>query len=227
MESDKNLHKGHRQRMKKRFAEFGSDSFSDHQLLELLLFYAIPQKDTNPIAHRLINQFHNLSGVLDAPLEELEKIEGISEHTALLIHLLPHLMRRYQSNIAENSNRVMTIRDVAEYLRPYFFAAQTELVYMVSLDGKGRFLGCDQLDEGGVNLSHIDTRNMAMHALSHKAASVVLAHCHPMGSPDPSPADCMTTEHCKKVLATLKINLIDHLVFADDQWVSMAKLDLI
>lgn len=227
MEKESNLHAGHRQRMKARFLEQGSDAFSDHQLLEMLLFYSVPRKDTNPLAHRLMNTFHSLSGVLNASVEELMQVDGVSEHTAILIHLLLQFLQRYRMEVNDTGNRVFSIEDVAEYLRPHFFAARSELVFMVSLDDAGRILGCDCLNEGNVNHAWVDSRTLVSCALRRRATGVVLAHCHPIGSTEPSDADCLTTRHCKKILQSLNINLIDHLVFADDQWVSMAKLNLL
>ena len=90
-----NIHAGPRQRMKNRFLANGERAFDDYQLLELLLFYSIPQGDTNPLAHRLLDHFHSLSAVMDASVEELTAVEGVGEHTAVLIHLLPQLARRY------------------------------------------------------------------------------------------------------------------------------------
>lgn len=227
MEKEPNLHAGHRQRMKARFLEQGSGAFSDHQLLEMLLFYSVPRRDTNPLAHRLMNTFHTLSGVLNASVEELTAVDGVSEHTAILIHLSLQIFQRYRTQISDGGQHAFSIEDVAEYLRPYFFGSRNERIFLVSLDSADRILGCDCLNEGEVNYAWLDSRTLVSHALRSKAAGVVLAHCHPLGSPEPSDADCLTTRHCKKILQALNIQLIDHLVFADDQWVSMAKLNLI
>lgn len=227
MANTPNLHRGHRQRMKDRFLQDGLDSFTDHQLLELLLFYSVPRRDTNPLAHRLLNHFQSLSGLLNASVEQLEAVDGVTENTAVLLHLLPQLFRRYHAEVVDPDRRVCTIKDVADYLRPYFFAAREELVFLVSMDDAGRILGCDQLDQGDVNHAHISARKLAMCALERKATGVVLAHCHPIGSNQPSAEDCLTTKHCAKILKALNIQLIDHLIFADDDWVSMGQLHLI
>ena len=227
MANTPNLHKGHRQRLKDRFLQDGLDSFTDHQLLELLLFYSVPRRDTNPLAHRLLNHFQSLSGLLNASVEQLEAVEGVTENTAVLLHLLPQLFQRYRAEVVDPGRRVCTIEDVGNYLRPYFFAAREELVFLVSIDDAGRILGCDQLDQGDANHAYISSRKLAMCALERKATGVVLSHCHPIGCRDPSPEDCLTTKHCAKVLKTLNIELIDHLIFADDEWTSMRELHLI
>lgn len=227
MEKEPNLHAGHRQRVKQRFLEQGSAAFSDHQLLEMLLFYAVPRRDTNPLAHRLMNNFGSLFGVMSASVEDLKAVPGMNESAAILIRLMPEVMQRYRSHVVDTNRRAESIEDVAEYLRPYFFAARTELVYLVSLDDAGRILGCDCLSEGSVNRSWMDSRKLAQAALQRKATGVVLSHCHPIGTLDPSDADVLTTLHCRKLLQSLNIQLIDHLIFADDQWVSMARLHLL
>lgn len=227
MGKEPNLHAGHRQRMKERFLEQGSTVFSDHQLLEMLLFYAVPRKDTNPIAHRLMNNYGSLFAVMNAPVEELKAIPGMTENAAVLLQLLPNLLQRYRSHVVDSQRRVDSIEQAADYLRPYFFGARVELVYLLALDDAGRILGCDCLSEGNVNRSWMDSRAMAQCVLQRKATGVVLAHCHPIGTKEPSEADVLTTLHCRKLLRSLNVQLIDHLVFADDAWCSMAKMNLL
>lgn len=226
LDASQNLHKGHRQRMKEQFVHYGAEPFSDHQLLELLLFYAIPRKDTNPLAHRLINEFHSLAGVMDASVEELMRVEGISEHSAILINLMPQMIRRYQTSLASRGTRLTSLRDIADYLKPYFFAARQEMVYLLSLDNTGRVLGCDLLSEGSINRAQLDYGKVAQTALNRRAVAVVLAHCHPLGEAEPSTADRITTEQCKRVLEMLHIQLVDHLIFADENWCSIGRIGI-
>lgn len=225
--SEKAPHIGHRQRMKQRFLLNGERAFDDHQLLELLLFYSIPQGDTNPLAHRLLKRFGGLSGVMDAPVEELTKVEGIGEHTALLIHLLPQFARRCQQDRVNLNTVVRSSDEAADLLRPYFYGACNELLYQLSLDARGRVLGCDLLHEGSANLCMLDIRLVTETALRHRARSILLAHCHASGLPIPSPEDRLATLQCKSVLDRLQIELLDHLVFADGEYVSMAKSGLL
>lgn len=225
---DQHLHDKHRERVKRRFLEEGVESFTDHQLLELLLFYCIARRDTNPLAHRLINQFGSLTGVLSASYEELLAVEGVGENTAILLRLLSQIFFHYRSLLADTNKRVNDIWELADYLRPFFFGARVEQVYMVCIDDLGRVLCCEHLNEGGANFAHIDTRDMVSVALRYKETTgVVLAHCHPMGNHQPSASDHMTTQQCQKVLCPLGIRLVDHLVFGGDGWSSMAHLGMI
>ncbi len=226
MERQENLHAGHRQRMKRRFLELGERGMDDHQLLELLLFYAIPRKDTNLLAHQLINRFGSLSGVLNASPNELRQVKDIGDSAVVLLELVPQLARRcWQQENGEDAI-VRNEREAAEYLRPYFFGVRREQVYLLSIDRKGKVLGCDFLGEGGDNAVGLDTRLLTETALRHRAAWVVLAHSHPSGLAMPSQADIATTRSCKCILRALEIDLRDHLVFADDDYVSMRESGL-
>ena len=224
---EKNLHAGHRQRMKKRFLANGERAFDDCQLLELLLFYSVPQGDTNPLAHRLLDEFHSLSAVMDASMEDLLTVKGVGEHTAVLIQLLPQFARRYQQDRVKMDTTVNCTEDAGTLLAPYFYGARNEMVYLLSLDARGRVLGCDLLDEGSANLCTLDIRLVTETALRRRARAVLLAHCHVSGLAVPSPDDRIATLQCKDVLSKLQIELLDHLVFADGDYVSMAQSGLL
>ena len=127
------VHEGHRQRLKQRFADHGERVFDDHQLLELMLFYAVPQGDVNPLAHRLINHFGSFAAVLDASPEDLRQVKGVGEHTALYLSMFPQVMRRYLASRAGHADKVCSVEDAGEYLLPYFFGAKSELLYLLCL----------------------------------------------------------------------------------------------
>lgn len=221
--NEKNYHAGHRQRLKDRFLRNGESAFDDHELLELLLFYAIPQGDTNPLAHRLIEHFGSLSSVFDASVSDLEQVSGVGQHTALLIHMLPQIARRYHIDRSQVGTFLKDTLDYAEWFRPYFFGARNEMVYLLSLNAKGKVLGCDLIDEGDLTTCTLFTRQVAEQAIRRRASAVVLAHCHVVGSIAPSPADHQTTLACRKTLEELSITLVDHLIFCDGEYLSMAQ----
>lgn len=216
-----NLHAGHRQRVKERFLEHGERVFDDYQLLELLLFYGVPRRDTNPLAHQLMNRFGSLAGVLNASPEALRKIPGLNENAMVLLHLMPQLMRRYQQSEIDRETIITSISDAADYLEPYFFGLQIERVYLLSGDNRGRVLGCELLGEGGALAVGLDTRRLTEIALRHRASWVILAHSHPSGLAVPSGDDILTTLNCRDILRPLGIALRDHLIFADGDYVSM------
>lgn len=212
--------------MKQRFLEHGDRIFDDYQLLELLLYYAVPRRDTNPLAHELMERFGSLSGVLEAGPEELRQLSWVSDSVVVLFELLPQLMRRYQESAANPDGRISSVEDAAAYLRPYFFGLRKERAYLLSVSAKGRVLGCDFLGGGTDTSVGIDPRQLVEIALRHHAAWVVLAHSHPSGIAMPSGADIQVTRACRQVLRPLRIELRDHLIFADDDYVSLRDSNL-
>jgi len=217
------VHKGHRDRLKQRFLEEGLDNFTDIQVLELLLFYAIPVKDTNPIAHALLDRFGSLSQVLEADVEELKKIPGIKDHAATLLALVIDLCRYYQVNCAQKTEILATLDACANYLVPRFFGRTRETVFLLCLDAKCKVLCCKELGEGSVNTASISVRKVVETALSANATTVVLAHNHPSGIAVPSNEDVQTTGRIAAALQAVEIYLADHIVVADGDYVSMVQ----
>ena len=213
-------HDGHRQRLKTEFLA-RPDSFPDHKLLELLLFYANPRSDTNPLAHELLERFGSLAGVLDASPEELQKVKGVGEHAAVLFKAAKELSGRYLTVRTQMDDIARNSRAYFSQLRYYFFGAQRELLYLLCMDGKHKVLGIRKLGEGNVNSVNVTPRRLAEAALSLNAAAVVLAHNHVSGIALPSDEDIATTESLAPFLAKLGIELVDHVIFVDDDMVSL------
>lgn len=215
------IHKGHRDRLKQRFLEEGLDNFTDIQVLELLLFYAIPVKDTNPIAHGLLEHFGSLSQVLEADVEELKKVSGIKDHAATLLALVTQLCRYYQVSSAQQVQILTTLEDCGRYLVPRFFGRTKETVFLLCLDAKCKVLCCKEIGEGSVNTASISVRKVVETALSVNATTVVLAHNHPSGIAVPSNEDIQTTRRVVAALNAVEIHLADHIVVAEGDYVSM------
>jgi len=217
------IHGGHRERLKKRFLQQGLDGFTDIQALELLLFYSIPRQDTNPIAHKLLHHFGSLSQVLEAPAEELIKIGGIKEHSALLLNLINQMGRFYLVDKAKRERVLPTIEDCARYLQPYFYGRMRETVFLLCMDAKCKALCCKEMGEGGINSAAVSVRKIVETAIREGASTVVLAHNHPSGIAIPSPEDIQTTRRIAAALHSVEIALADHIVVADDDYVSMVQ----
>ncbi|MGN8897698.1 JAB domain-containing protein [Flavonifractor sp. HCP28S3_F3] len=213
-------HDGHRQRLKTEFLA-RPDSFPDHKLLELLLFYANPRSDTNPLAHELIDHFGSLAGILDATPEELQKVKGVGEHAAVLFKAVKEFSGRYLTVRTQVDDTARNSRDYYTLLRPYFFGARNEMLCLLCLDGKHKVLGIRKLGEGNVNAVNVTTRLIAEAALSLNASAVVLAHNHVSGIAFPSDDDVATTNSLAPILSTLGVALVDHLIFVDDDMVSL------
>ena len=216
------VHDGHRVRMKNRFLEHGLDSFDDHNVLELLLFYAIPRGDVNPLAHELVTRFGSLAAVFDAPLDELMKVPGIGENTALLIKLIPQMSRRYMISRTRNDNILNSTEKAGNYLMQFFYAERDEVVYMACLDAKCKVINCKLIFRGSVNSANISVRKLVENALLYNATSVIIAHNHTSGIALPSQEDISTTRKIEDALRAVDIILNDHIIVADDDYVSLA-----
>lgn len=218
------VHDGHRQRLKKRFLEQGLDHFTGIQALELLLFYCIPRQDTNELAHRLLQHFGSFSQVLDADVEDLLKISGIGESAATLLKLIPALSRYYNVDRVQMSDKpLLTTEDCGAYLLPYFHGRCNETVLLLCMDAKCKVLCCRVVGEGSINSAAVPTRRVVELALAAKASSVVLAHNHPSGIALPSGEDIITTKRIALALEAVEVVLSDHLVVADDDYISMVQ----
>ena len=217
------IHDGHRERMKKRFLEEGLDGFTQIQALELLLFYCIPQKDTNPLAHALLDRFGSLSQVLEAPVEELRKVPGVGAHTAIFLHLITEAGRFYLVNRSSQESILPSLESCAEFMLPFFFGRKVETVFLLCLDAKCKVLCCKEIGEGSVNAAGISVRRVVETALNAGASTVVLAHNHPSGLALPSAEDIQTTRRVALALSAVEIHLADHIVVADGDYVSMVQ----
>ena len=217
------IHKGHRERLKQRFLEEGLDNFTDIQVLEMLLFYAIPRSDTNPIAHALLDRFGSLAQVLEADVEELKKVPGIKDHAATLLALVIDLCRYYQVNSSRQTEILTTLDACGKYLVPRFFGRTKETIFLLCLDAKCKVLCCKEIGEGSVNTASISVRKVVETALAANATTVVLAHNHPSGIAVPSNEDIQTTRRIAAALSAVEIHLADHIVVADGDYVSMVQ----
>lgn len=221
------VHDGHRQRVKSRFKEVGESAFDDHNLLELLLFYAVPRRDTNELAHNLINRFGSYSGVLEASVDELMTVDGIGESAAVLIKLVPEMNKRYMQRNTPSEKVINSIEAAGEYFVAKYAYETVEVAYAMFLDTKNHVLSCRAISRGVVNGTNISIRAIAEQALACKATSVIFAHNHPDGIPTPSVEDELTTQKIKVALSTVGIRLADHIIVAGNQFVSLAEYGLI
>ncbi|MBC8535508.1 JAB domain-containing protein [Feifania hominis] len=209
------MHDGHRDRVKRRFLSEGLDGFYSHEALELLLYYAIPRRDTNSIAHELIATFGTVANVFEAPYEELLRVPNVGESAATLIKLIPELSRFYLDSKYENLDTIDTTEKACNFLTPKFIGRKEEVVYLVCLDNKRKILNCQIIYHGSVNSAQINVRKIVETVLKYNASGVILAHNHPGGLALPSEEDVRTTERINQALAALNIDLLDHIVVAD------------
>jgi DNA repair protein RadC len=218
------IHDGHRQRLKERFLAEGLDGFTDVQVLELLLYYCIPRKDTNELAHSLINRYGSLAQVLDTGFKELLEVPGVAQNAATFLTLLPAAYRRYHVNKGQRESKpLLTIDACGQYLMDYFRGRTNETVFLLCMDAKCKPLCCVKLGEGGINSAGVPIRRVVEAALGAKATTVVLAHNHPSGIALPSNEDVQTTRRVATALESVEVTLADHIVVADDDFTSMVQ----
>ncbi len=219
------VHSGHRARMKTRYLEQGLDALADHEALELLLYYAIPRADVNPLAHRLIERFGSFSAVLEADVQELKQVEGMGESAALLIRLMRDLNRRFLIEKAQGDGRPVLAETEAAgtFFLPYFHGLMEEQVYVAFLDDRFRLLKCRRMFDGGVNSAPVNVRKLVEAAIQYKATNLILAHNHPAGQALPSVEDRDTTRKLAAALQALSLQLADHIIVAGEEFLSMAE----
>ena len=216
------VHDGHRERLRARFAEHGLESFNELNALELLLCYAIPRRDTNEIAHRLLDAFGSLSGVFQASMQELTSIPGIGENAATLILMVPQIVKMAHVSKAKETKIIRNSTDAGNYLLPYFLNEPDEIVMMLCLDNKRAVICCREMGRGVVNCVDANIRRMVETALKVKTTTVIVAHNHPNGVALPSREDDNFTRTLYRSLGLLGITLEDHIIVANDEFVSLA-----
>lgn len=212
---------GHRQRLKRQYMVGGLDSFDDARALELLLSYAIPRKDTYQLARQLLAEFGTFAHVLEARVENLQQVPGMTAHASILMNLVLDVSRRYLLDRACESNVMHNLEECGEYLTPYFHGRREEEVYMLALDAKARVICCQEIGKGSVNSANVPVRKIVAAALSVNAITVVLAHNHPSGIALPSQEDIDATVLVQSALEAVGITLLDHLIIVDTDFVSL------
>ena len=220
------MNEGHRQRVKNRFLAEGLDAFEEVHVLELLLFYCIPQSDTKPLAKQLLAHFGSLPQVLEASPEELQRIKGVKAHTSTFLNLITAVSRYYQVHRTSQATVLNTIEKCGQYLLPYFIGRPIETVFLLCMDAKCKVLCCREVGTGSINSASISIRKIVEIALGVNATTVILSHNHPGGLALPSGDDVLTTRKVAAALQSVEIVLADHIIIADDDYVSLIQSGL-
>jgi DNA repair protein RadC len=223
MSREKKSYEGHRNRLRQRFVKAGFDGLHDYEILELLLAYAIPRKDTKPAAKALIKEFKTIQKVLDAPVEKLKDVEGIGENAAVFLKVIRDTISEYFESVAQDKKTFRTLDELVNYLRAVIGGNGNEIVRVLYLNSKNEMLHSENLGEGTVSEAVAFPRKIVESALKHNATSVILAHNHPGGLPEPSDNDNMLTDNVKKALMTVNIGLQEHVIISDDGFYSYRK----
>lgn len=216
------IHKDHRSRVRGKFEKVGLDGFADHEVLELLLFYAIPYKDTNPIAHNLLSEFGSIENVFAASKDDLVKVKGISENSATLIKLIPALYSKLSKDLTKHYTHIGGWNDALKYCSLLFATETKEQVYIICLDNKNEVRSFKLISSGNASTAVVDTKQLTKFVLNKDYDKVILAHNHPIGKAEPSNEDIMFTKHIVQMFSMLNIDVVDHCIISPTEAYSMA-----
>ncbi len=218
-----NLHEGHRERLRERYINEGGRNFAAHNLLELLLFYGIPRKDTNGIAHQLLNRFGDIEGVFNARLDDLCAVPGMTKSAAILISLTNEITARMVKGDLSDIKEFNSFDEVGEYLVKLFYGLKEEYVYAMFLDTHGNLVKCDVVCRGSVNAVALDIRSIVSMAFNFSSVGVVIAHNHPGDCLYPSNEDLMTTRRVRDLLKMNGIELVEHFIISGGKHMRILK----
>lgn len=220
-----NEHSGHRQRVKKKYLDNGLDNFEMHECLELLLFYAIPRKDTNLLAHQLLKKFGALSAILDAPVDALIE-SGLSENAAIMLKLIPDFTRLYINDKHNNKEKVFNFENIGPFMVDKFLGRENEAVVLLLLDNKGKEIYCGVIEKGSLTETAVPMKKIIDYSMRYNAFSAIIAHNHPSGMAVPSRSDIIATDKLYEALDLVGIRLLDHIIVADNDYISLAESNL-
>lgn len=220
MQTTKNA--GHRQRLRHRFFQNGIEAFHDYEVVELLLTLATPRKDMKPVAKELIRRFGSLSGVLEAPVSVLLRIKGLGQANIFALKL-PHAVgRRFLFEETQGKDYLRSSKNVKDYLTHNLRERNREIFMVIFLDGQNQIIRMEELFSGSLTTSAIYPREVVQKVLSYEAASVILVHNHPSGSLTPSSSDRAVTKKLQVALASIDVEVLDHLIVGGNDFFSFA-----
>ena len=222
--NSKNIHSGHREKVRQKFYETGFSGMAPHNVLEMLLFEGIPYKDTNEMAHELIEKFGDFAGVLEANRHDLLKVKGMTRNAACTISMILPLYNRYIESLQKRKSDLIEPKDIADYLRPkYFEGGCRERVFVLCYDLENHLLACRQINEGDFKSTDFDLREFARIVLETNCSKVIISHNHPHAIHLPSMSDIELTKKIRKFLEPFKVDLVDHIIVSDTDFASMAR----
>lgn len=220
---NQNLHKNHRQRMFDRYAQDGFSNFEDHEILEMLLYFSIPRRNTNDIGHALLNEFGSFKAVMDADYEMLMRVDGVGPYAAFLIKLISEAARRYALSALKPEKRYTEIGQIALMLHRMYIGVTREQLYMLLFNNRMNLLDRVLVSEGGVTSTNIPLNKVNDLIVKKKAAAIILVHNHPDGLAVPSQNDLDVTDAVRQLLEAIDITLVEHLIIADNRFYPIMK----
>jgi len=216
----KDYNSGHRQRLKLKYLTAGIEAFHDYEVVELLLTYAIPRRDIKPLAKELLARFGSIKGIIDAEPGELKKVDGISEHTAILFKLFKEASTLYLQQKAREKPQISCTSELINFCRTTLGGKKDEEFWVIYLDVQNQIIEFEALQKGTVNQATVYPRQVLENALRRKASALILVHNHPSGHVRPSEADIRITRVINETAKMLDINVHDHMIIGEDRFFS-------
>ena len=211
------MHEEHRKRLRKKFLT-SQDALENHELLELLLTYSIPRKNTNDLAHELLNRLGSFSGVFDSSLDMLKSIDGIGEKTAIFLKVVSSVIRHYSEDRCKPGNKVLSKDEIANILFNKFVCRAEECIALALFNPKKKLVFCDIVAEGSISSVNLYARDLLKLVVNYDTKFAIIAHNHPSGLALPSKEDLATTEEVKKLLSSADVILVDHIIVSSDDY---------
>ena len=218
---------GHRKRLREKFLKSGLAGFHDYEIVELLLSLGTPRKDCKPQAKEALKRFKTLRGVLEAPTEELQQIEGIGAHSAFGIKLVQEVAREFLKEKIIDKPVYKSAQEIFDYLYHSMRDLRKEVFKAIFLNSQNQILETEDLFEGTINSSAVSPREVVESALKNNAAALIFVHNHPSGNPEPSPSDKELTRDMVYAGSIMRIKVLDHIIIGDNRYFSFASEGLI
>lgn len=222
----KNVHDGHRDRMREKFIKDGIDAFLDHEILEFLLFGVFANGNQNPLGHALIKKFGTLKNVFSASIDELVKVDGIGKNSAVFIKFISQLSNRISRSAVDGNALLATEEETGRYCMSLLKGLSEERFIIICVDSERRVLSWHEISKGVTSATVVEIRKIVEIAMAKDASGIILAHNHPGDNTNPSVADMSVTNRVIRVLEELNIAVIDHIICNDETFTSMEQRGL-
>lgn len=209
-----NVHQNHRIRVKDKFLAKGLNGFLDHEILEFILFYSLPQVDTNPIAHALINRYKTLMGVFNADINDLMSMNGVGQHSAILIKLIPALARLINNRKDENLKYINNQKESKIFVETLMYGVKTEEFYVICLDDNNGVINTHKESSGEFSKVEVQIRKITDHILKSRCTRIIIAHNHPYSYAEPSDEDLVMTHKLYSSCLLNDIEILDHIIYS-------------
>lgn len=216
-----NLHSGHRERMYTKVDEGHVSSLTDVELLEMILYGVIRQKNTNELSHAILDKFGSYEELFNADVASLKEIDGVGKSASAFLTVLGEIYRRTDRGEEKERRTFFSVEQMGNYFVKSYARENKESVRLLLLDGNNRLIACKTVHEGTVMSSNISIRNLIKAVLDAQASRVVVAHNHPFGGASPSDDDIVLTRTIRRALSEIEVDMLEHILVAGDRYMPL------